>query len=941
MATIETMWRKACLLAAFGATVIVAQAAEGTGPTPLRAIYTKPGELDMLVRHGHAQGAACSERAIYVSHSGGIVKLDWSGHVVKSVAARTHLGDIAYADGRIYGVHGVYGSPDGAKGESRCMVTVWDDDLNFVTNRFYDHPGARGFDGAVVLDGVLYTCLDAHWDGKGRYDHPPHRDNAVVAISTNGLSPMGTRDIVFDYPIHFSPQTLGTDGRNLFFGNYGAKRDEGNTNGLCFTQATPDLKPLANDRFYCPEGFCLVPKAVSGRDDPVFLKVTALGGNMQGWRKDPRGNPPRIRLDFFAFDPTTGSMTNITDYSTSRAADVALFRHRCAAAGQKGAFRLGKATSMENLRPRDGALPKVATTLFVRLAQGEDEAVQLFVVAAEGDLRNVKVAVNGDLVMQNAECRMQNDAPRQLANYPTIQLTNSFAATNVAACVLGYVNITNRPPYGRGYNVVAKGAPGYERKSAPCETGWWPDPILTYASAADVVGDDVQGFWIRVHAPDNQKAGLYEGRVTVSADGVEPVDLPFTVRVNGFAVPKTPMLPLAITFRRWQYESTKAWTNGLADIWADFAADYKLPASHLYMRKPDFDQVERLRARGGSPHYNLCHWDPPKTITNEAHIAEWRTNTLGAIKANYAVAKARGLLEGAYIYGCDELWPKDFERIAWAAGEIRRAIPDVPVMTTARDGAYGVGTQLAGIDWFAPVTAKYSCGRAEKARAEGRQVWWYFACDQVPPYANSWIEGQAIEMRSLMGAQTVKYRPDGFLYYYTTSWLDNKPVEGGPFLAGWNPCSWGKYHGDGNWTVRGPGDIPLPTIRLENYRDGLEDYAYAKLLEQKLQKLMQNAECRMQNDAGGSQSPATDSPATDCNRQPAAENQLAAGEPPAPRQLTNNPTNQLSNRASWAQRAQEALAVPREVVDSVGNFTDDPAALYRWRDKMADLIEAR
>ena len=46
-----------------------------------------------------------------------------------------------------------------------------------------------------------------------------------------------------------------------------------------------------------------------------------------------------------------------------------------------------------------------------------------------------------------------------------------------------------------------------------------------------------------------------------------------------------------------------------------------------------------------------------------------------------------------------------------------------------------------------------------------------------------------------------------------------------------------------------------------------------------------------------------------------------------------------SNRASWAQRAGEALAVPREVMDSMTNYTDDPAVLYRWRDEMANLIE--
>jgi hypothetical protein len=27
-----------------------------------------------------------------------------------------------------------------------------------------------------------------------------------------------------------------------------------------------------------------------------------MGGNMQGWRKDPVNNPPRIRLDFYRLE---------------------------------------------------------------------------------------------------------------------------------------------------------------------------------------------------------------------------------------------------------------------------------------------------------------------------------------------------------------------------------------------------------------------------------------------------------------------------------------------------------------------------------------------------------------------------------------------------------------------------------------------------------------
>lgn len=46
-----------------------------------------------------------------------------------------------------------------------------------------------------------------------------------------------------------------------------------------------------------------------------------------------------------------------------------------------------------------------------------------------------------------------------------------------------------------------------------------------------------------------------------------------------------------------------------------------------------------------------------------------------------------------------------------------------------------------------------------------------------------------------------------------------------------------------------------------------------------------------------------------------------------------------SDGGVWVSRAKELLAVPREVMDMLKNFTDDPAVLYRWRDAMADLIE--
>ena len=161
------------------------------------------------------------------------------------------------------------------------------------------------------------------------------------------------------------------------------------------------------------------------------------------------------------------------------------------------------------------------------------------------------------------------------------------------------------------------------------------------------------------------------------------------------------------------------------------------------------------------------------------------------------------------------------------------------------------------------------------------------------------LEGPPCEIRSLMGAQTQKFKPDGFLYYATTHWYAKEPIKEGPFTK-WEPRSYGAYHGDGQWTCcGGPDNMPLPTIRLENFRDGVEDLWYVKLLEKKLHEVESG---KLIIKSVGS---------ADAKR----------------------------SHALWMQRARKLLSVPDDVVKSLGEFSTDPDIIYRWRNEMAELIE--
>lgn len=320
--------------------------------------------------------------------------------------------------------------------------------------------------------------------------------------------------------------------------------------------------------------------------------------------------------------------------------------------------------------------------------------------------------------------------------------------------------------------------------------------------------------------------------------------------------------------------------------WGDFLADYFITMNQLYSANVSWDVLERLKSQGRLGLFNLGYWGHPES-TNAQDVAAWRERTIPRLTENWQEAKRRNLADNAILYGCDEVHAKDFAMVGLAARELKTAIPEVPLVTTARDWKrYGVDSPLDAVDWFVPgiQSEYYNPARAEASRAQGRRVGWYG--DPDAPYANLLIETAAIDFRLLMGAMAVRMKPDGYLYYATANWGANKCIAEGPFTK-WNPRSYSTLNGNGSWVCCGPDGMPLATIRLENFRDGLEDLWYAKILDGKIR-----------------------------------ERAMGNGE-----------------RDDWLDRAKAALGVPRDVMDTMMNFTSDPIVLYRWRDAMADLIE--
>ena len=503
---------------------------------------------------------------------------------------------------------------------------------------------------------------------------------------------------------------------------------------------------------------------------------------------------------------------------------------------------IGTATAAEKILPHAPHF-HISSEIKLSAAKNERESFQLVVFPSGEDLTQVSVSVS-DLILRNEDAVIHD------------------------ACDImpvGYVKADIHVDY----------------------AGFYPDPLMTHLDAVEKIqAGDAQSFWIRFTIPKEQRAGIYQGEVTITVNGQDAFRFPLEVRVYDFTLPNRSMLPLAITYLLKEKH---------LECWLEMLIEYYITPDNLYnlqFRKedsdyygPDFELLSKMKKDGSLNRFNLGYIDEASENPASRHDMQFQ---IDKIRPRYEKAKELGLLDHAYIYGCDE--SRELGNANLAARIIKKEFPDVSIFTSAYDREYGTTGILPSWDWYCSLIQFYeeTLPAIEKARQDGKQVWWYICCNPLKPYPNIFVDSPAIDTRLLMGFMSAKYRPDGFLYYEVTNWRRWNPEPlGNTVFTNWNPNSFGYTNGDGYWFYRGPDDIPLPSIRVENFRDGLEDYAYYEILNKKVKNIRQS-----------------------------------------------------TSSSPWLLQAEEALRIPKQLVHTLTDHTTDPCELYSYRNRLAELIEA-
>jgi hypothetical protein len=386
--------------------------------------------------------------------------------------------------------------------------------------------------------------------------------------------------------------------------------------------------------------------------------------------------------------------------------------------------------------------------------------------------------------------------------------------TRMALYRTGYMD-TRQP--GRYHNVDP-----YHR--IPVE-GWLPDPLLPVDSTGHHLAQSrVEPFHAEL-AMRTDSPGVYYEEFQVRTEGHSKG---IVVRIEQHAVrlPESPLLKTAFSV----YGVSKA----------IYPERYREMHRHTLETLWEHGISPDLLYRGGG-HITLDEIDmymqitEGQTYSNLYYVYENNADTLSEylpeLHRLVDTLQARGLRQQFYFYTFDESHnTEEFLKFREVNQALQKEFPDIETITTAIFYPYPkLKEMVAGMDHYCPLTRAF-----DRHGLDANEYDWWYICNQpAPPYANWFIESRAIEPRILMW-QSWQYDMEGFLYWVANRWRDQGPVTDDEFpMMRTRPHDYRTVNGDGVLLYPGQNGI-LPSLRLKNIRDGIEDYSLLRMAEEKL-----------------------------------------------------------------------------------------------------------
>ncbi|MBQ7696620.1 MAG: DUF4091 domain-containing protein [Lentisphaeria bacterium] len=369
-------------------------------------------------------------------------------------------------------------------------------------------------------------------------------------------------------------------------------------------------------------------------------------------------------------------------------------------------------------------------------------------------------------------------------------------------------------------------------------TGPIPDVIFAGKTGGVIPADGLKTFALRIFS-GQAPAGLYRGKITVTMNtGV--IEIPLTVRVWDFGLPKRTTLRTAFCFfehfyRNW-YGLKKLSAEQKRKIF-DFLLDYRLSPCNIYDSGGDDPLLSDLKMIRERTNFMTL-----QSLSRRMTAAD----AVGKFEATLREAKKLNFEDHVYFYSYDELMA-NVRRLADAKRDLkllREKIPDLKCMQTS----FPAPAIRELFNVWCPLILHFAdpAKRAvlEDLKRKGCEIWWYWADDPIKPLPNFFLDYPVFDCR-IVGLLSHMYEIKGILYWCTNrEWPTNMEIRDKWPDAAWKPYIYNlrtkkriAKNGMGNLIYPGKNGELLPSLRLENLRDGIEDHEYLAILSRECAKL--------------------------------------------------------------------------------------------------------
>lgn len=225
--------------------------------------------------------------------------------------------------------------------------------------------------------------------------------------------------------------------------------------------------------------------------------------------------------------------------------------------------------------------------------------------------------------------------------------------------------------------------------------------------------------------------------------------------------------------------------------------------------------------------------EEPRHVTRLV-LGDSQGGAVERVRQFYEVARAHGLGDSAYVYGFDE-WAntEQYDQIKHTYDRLKEAAPGIKALSTVVRPVEPI-TEV--IDAWCPCLC-YEYAEYKAARERGQEVWYYAGGTPYDPFpTHELLDVPAVEARAFFWPAW-RYQYAGWLHWELNVWRNNTKGDKRWPEVPWDPARAGIRNGEDGRIYPGPDVTPLPSVRLENMRDGIEDYDYFWMLNDALNNL--------------------------------------------------------------------------------------------------------